>query len=304
MRKASLRSGRIRRNRRSASAGPGGRKHENAHRLTARIAKVQFMSDLKALIKILPGMSVVRKIRYARYFEKAQDTNLFYGIFPDFKSAELAAPKNKALGYDNENSASMYDEYTQNIGAVDYPAIFWMERLRDEVKSVYDFGGHVGIKYYAYSKFLSSDLNWTTYDVPAVVARGRQLAANKKVSNLQFSDDLKDLEAGFDLFFASGSFQYLENPIDLVFKALKNKPKYVLINMMTLHDTQTTVTLQNIGTAFCPYKLFHKSSFLKQFEAYGYELIAEWKNSEKYCEIPFQNMESLYGYTGLLLKLT
>lgn len=248
-------------------------------------------------------MSIVRKIRYARYFEKAQGTNLFHQTFPDFKSAELAAPKTRALGYDNENSANMYDEYTQNISAVDYPVIFWMERLKDEVKRVYDFGGHVGIKYYAYSKFLSSDLNWTTYDVPAVVARGRQLATDKKVMNLDFSDDIKDLETGFDLFFASGSFQYLENPVDLVFKGLKNKPKYVLINMMTLHDTTTTVTIQNIGTAFCPYKIFQKASFLKQLEAHGYELIDEWKNAEKYCEIPFHEKESLHGYTGLLLKL-
>ncbi|RZJ53380.1 MAG: methyltransferase, TIGR04325 family, partial [Flavobacterium sp.] len=218
-------------------------------------------------------------------------------------SAELAAPKSRALGYDNEDSANMYDEYIENISAVDYPAIFWMERLKDEVTSVYDFGGHVGIKFYAYSKYLSSNLNWTTYDVPAVVARGRQLAANKKVQNLQFSDDLKDLERGFDLFFASGSFQYLENPIDLVFKGLNNKPKFVLINMMTLHDTLTTVTIQSIGTAFCPYKLFQKESFLRQFQAYGYELSAEWKNAEKQCEIPFHEKESLYGYTGLLLKL-
>jgi putative methyltransferase (TIGR04325 family) len=261
------------------------------------------MSDFKALLKIIPGMSIVRKFRYARYFEKSLHTNLFHQTFPDFKSAEIAAPKTLALGYDNENSANMYDEYTQNIGAVDYPAIFWMERLREEVKSVYDFGGHVGIKYYAYSKFLSSDLNWTTYDVPAVVSRGRQLAADKKVVNLKFSDNLKDLENGFDLFFVSGSFQYIENPIDLVFKGLKNKPKYVLINMMTLHETLTTVTIQNIGTAFCPYKIFQKSTFLKQLKDYGYESIAEWKNAEKYCEIPFHKNESLYGYTGLLLKL-
>ncbi len=261
------------------------------------------MSNLKAMIKLIPGMSVVREFRYARYFEKAENTNLFHRTFPDFKSAELAAPKTRALGYNNENSANMYDEYIQNISAVDYPAIFWMERLRDEVKSVYDFGGHVGIKYYAYSKFLSSNVNWTTYDVPSVVARGRQLASDKKALTLRFSDDLKDLETGFDLFFASGSFQYLENPLELVFKGLTNKPKYVLINMTTLHDTTTTVTIQNIGTAFCPYKIFQKASFLKQLEAYGYQLTAEWKNAEKYCEIPFHEKESLYGYTGLLLKL-
>ena len=93
-------------------------------RFKVRVEKVRFMSNLKALMKIIPGMSIVRKIRYARYFEKAQGMNLFHQTFPDFKSAELAAPIIRALGYDNENSANMYDEYTQNISAVDYPAIF------------------------------------------------------------------------------------------------------------------------------------------------------------------------------------
>ncbi len=245
-------------------------------------------------------------MRYARFFAHANNLNLFHGVFDNFQQAEASAPQTKILGYNNEQPAAMYDEYMDAVSAVDYPAVFWMERLKDDVKSVYDFGGHVGIKYYAYRKYLSPcpDINWTTYDLPAVVARGRRIASEKNASRLTFSDHVSDLETGYDMLFASGSFQYLENPIDLLLGNLQNKPKYILINMVPLHDSESYATLQNIGTAFCPYKIFERGSFLKQLESYGYALVSEWKSLEKVCIIPFHHGRSIHGYTGMLLKLT
>lgn len=263
------------------------------------------MGHLETMVKAIPGIRYLRQVRYARFFKNADNLNLFHQVFADFKSAEAAAPRNKALGYDHEEPAALYDQYIENVGPSDFASMFWLERLRDEIKSVYDFGGHVGIKYYAYSKYLSSKGNiaWTVYDLPAVISRGKRLAKERKAHSLHFSESVSDLEKGVDLLFASGSLQYLDNPVDALFKNLRNKPKYVLINMIPLHDDKSYVTLQNIGPAFCPYKIFHKAKLVGQLSAYGYELQYEWKNPEKTCIIPFNEEHNVIGYSGLLLKL-
>lgn len=264
------------------------------------------MNSLATSIKEIPGIKHLRKKRYDRFFARANNLNLFHGVFDNFQQAESSAPQTKILGYDNEQPAAMYDEYMEAVSSVDYPAMFWMERLKAEVTSVYDFGGHVGIKYYAYRKHLSAgtELKWTTYDLPAVVTRGRKIASQLNATKLTFSDHVSDLEAGYDMLFASGSFQYLEDPIHLLLHHLKNKPKFILINMVTLHESHSYATLQNIGPAFCPYKIFHRDSFLKQLVSYGYSLESEWKSPEKVCIIPFQDGRSILGYTGMLLRLS
>lgn len=184
------------------------------------------MSSLATKIKDMPGLRFLREKRYSRFFKNAVNFNLFNGVFEDFASATAAAPDNKDIGYDNEAPASMYDEYMNAVASVDFPALFWLEKLKNEVRSVYDFGGHVGIKYYAYRELLTSkeSIRWTTYDVPAVVARGRQIARRENATSLNFSDSVSDLEKGYELLFASGSWQYLEDPIELIFGNLKISP--------------------------------------------------------------------------------
>lgn len=182
------------------------------------------MNSVVLKLKEMPGIKSLRKKRYARFFAGATNFNLFQGVFETFVQAESSAPQTKNLGYNSEEPAALYDEYMEAVSPGDFPALFWMERLKSEVKSIFDFGGHVGIKYFAYRKLLSSnsDLKWTTYDLPAVVTRGRKIATQQKASNLSFADDVKELESGYDMLFASGSFQYLENPVDLLLAQLNN----------------------------------------------------------------------------------
>lgn len=260
------------------------------------------MSALVRFVKEIPGVKSLRQARYARFFRNADNHNLFHGIYENFASAERAAPKNKVIGYDHEAPASLYEEFFENVGPSDFPALFWLERLNEEIATVYDFGGHVGFKYYAYRKLLGRALKWTTYDLPSVVARGRLIAEQRGEANLRFSDSVEDLGTGHDLLFVSGSFQYLENPVDLLLQGILRKPKFILVNMLPTHEEKSYITLQNIGPAFCPYKIFHKTSFIEQVEGYGYKKTAEWQNPEKRCQIPFHEQYSLEGYRGFLFQ--
>lgn len=262
------------------------------------------MSRFVSILKTLPGAQALRRMRYTRFFKNAKNLNLFLGVYPSFEVASAQAPKNKLQGYDHDSPAALYDEYMEKLAPFDFPALFWLERLQGDVKTVFDFGGHVGIKYYAYSRYLSSkeQLKWTTYDLPAVVSRGKALAKKKAAHALSLTDELDQLKEGYDLLFASGSLQYLETPVEKIFGELEKKPRYVLINMLPLNDQEDVVTLQNIGPAYCPYKIFGRRRFLQNLEKAGYRLVDEWKNPDKHCIIPFHDDKSVHSYTGMLFQ--
>jgi putative methyltransferase (TIGR04325 family) len=73
----------------------------------------------------------------------------------------------------------MYLERTKVIYPADYPVMFWLEKFIGEgCRKFFDLGGHIGVSYYAYQLHIGypQDLRWTVCDVPAVVAKGRELS--------------------------------------------------------------------------------------------------------------------------------
>ena len=113
--------------------------------------------------------------RYARYFDNATGLQLFRGKFDSFEAAEASAPKTKPVSYDNDASAELYLQRLR-ADAHDYPALFWLANsFADGVRTVFDVGGSVGIKYFAFSRLtpFPFDALWKVQDLPAVVERGR-----------------------------------------------------------------------------------------------------------------------------------
>eukprot|EP01035_Chromulina_nebulosa_P001384 gene1384-1840_t len=128
----------------------------------------------------LPGIRQLDRKAHHERFLGNQDSNLFWGVFNTFDQAAQSAPQGLKLGYDNQESASI--PYTSAISPRDYPAMFWLLRsLNDGMRSIFDLGGHTGVKYYAFRRTMNfpKDLQWTVCDVPAVVERGEQMAVDR-----------------------------------------------------------------------------------------------------------------------------
>src|SRR4051812_36959744 len=146
-------------------------------------------------LRRLSKLEVVRSARnLARWqqFRTAQSGNMFWGVYDDFAQAQAAAPVGKPVGYDNEQSAALYRWKFDVVEPSDYAVLYWLERgLRPNAR-VFDFGGHVGIKYYTFRSIgaLAEPLTWTVYDVPAVVRAGQQLARERGETNLMFTEDV------------------------------------------------------------------------------------------------------------------
>ena len=126
-----------------------------------------------------PGSRVLARLAafsYERRFRRNRDENLFRGVYDSAQAATRSAPVAAPIGYDNDQSAGLYDYHLVRVFAHDYAAMFWMERsFAEGSSSVLDIGGHVGLKYYAFRKYLSypKHLRWQVCDVPSVIARGK-----------------------------------------------------------------------------------------------------------------------------------
>jgi len=245
----------------------------------------------------------VREAAYRRKFLENREENLFMGSFESFAAAEAGAPPSKAVGYDNAPADAFY---SHQVAFYDYPGLFWIGRaLDDGMRSVFDLGGHVGIKYYAFRRMLDypADLRWTVCDVPTVVKTGRELAVQREATaQLSFSTDFRDA-SGYDVLYASGSLQYLPQRISEIIAALPVKPRRIVLNTTAVHPERTLYTLNSIGFAVCPYRIQHHDQLLAELAESGYKRRDAWRNEGKPIEVPFVDGGDKPYYAGCCFDL-
>lgn len=225
---------------------------------------------------------------YRRKFLANCDDNLFMGSFDTFAAAEAAAPASMPVGYDNAEAAKTL--YSHQIYFWDYPALFWIERsLEDGMRSFFDLGGHVGIKYYAFRRVANypAELRWRVCDVPGVIQAGRDLAIQREATaQLSFCADFREA-SGHDVLYASGSLQYLPTRIGDVLASLRDKPRRIVLNTTAMHPERTMHTLNSIGVAVCPYRIQHHDELMSELTSAGYKRVDGWRNEGKSIEVPF-----------------
>ena len=257
----------------------------------------------------LPPLGALRRQRAEAAFAHNTESNLFRGIYTSFDSAQASAPGTRPLGYDNADAAGMYLERIKRIYPSDYPVIFWLQKVFAQgQKTVFDLGGHIGIGYYGYQRYVDypRGLRWTVSDVPAVMARGAEIARERDpAGRLGFNGDFRGA-GGVDVLLALGVLQYLPDTLAQRLASLENPPRHILLNLTPLHlldnGGQDFFTLQSIGTAFCPYRIAAYGPFLESFTHLGYQIVDRWQNPDKHCHIAFEPAHSLDVYHGFYLR--
>lgn len=252
-------------------------------------------------IKSLPGLQRYRRAKYRRRFEREGTHNLFYGTYSTFAEAVGDAPRNRELGYDNPASANMYEEHLARIWPEHYPVLFWLSRDWGTHERVLDFGGHRGALFYAGRRWLGPGPEWFVFDVPAVVEEGRRWAKSHGVERLNFESDLSGIPP-VDLVIAAGSLQYVEDSAGAWLERISGDPDYLLISTTPFHPTREFVTLNNMGAAYCPYKVRHRRRFFDELHDLGYRAVEEWHHPGKVCHVPFHIPMGEVTYQGGLFE--
>lgn len=254
----------------------------------------------------LPGIHQWSKARFDSAFVSGKRIGSCRGVFGSHDEAAAAAPRTRPLGYNHVDAAEMYHDRLERVYPSDYPMMLWLQNaFNDGARKVLDLGGHIGIAYYAYQRFIPfpADVSWRVYDVPAVMEAGRREAQTRDPDHrLSFSDRFESGE-GIDILFTSGCLQYLEETLAQRLAALEEKPRRLLVNLLPLHSQFDYWTVQSIGTAFCPYRIQRTQTFFADLDALGYRLEDTWENLEKECWIAFHPEHSLDRYYGAALRL-
>jgi putative methyltransferase (TIGR04325 family) len=255
--------------------------------------------SLTRLRRTKAAQAVRRAVKW-RQFNSAFGRNAFWGVYSTFAEAVAAAPPTKEIGYDHDGPAQMYRPLMDKVEPSEYAVLYWLERALPPGGRIFDFGGHVGLKFYAFRSIgaIPPPVKWTVYDVPAVVRSGRDLARNRRETDLSFTETFEDA-SGVDVFLGLGALQYVEDPLPVWIKRLKAPPRTVILGSMPMVEGERYVTLQNIGTAFCPYLIEDATAVIAGMEGLGYSLRHRWKNLEKRCEISDQPERSVWEYTSL-----
>jgi putative methyltransferase (TIGR04325 family) len=254
-------------------------------------------------IRDLPILRTLLEARYRRRFRSARGMGAWYGEFSSFEAAAAAAPPGAAIGYDNDGTETLYDDWFF-INAKDFPALFWLEKLLEPGARIFDFGGHVGHTCLAYRKLLSQGptLNWEVYDVATVVAEGNRRVAAQNLERLSFTTDFSRA-SGADVFHAAGSLQYEERPVAEMLATLPEKPRLVIINRTPTVPDSEIVTLQNIGPAYCPYRIDARSTLPDALRDLGYEQLATWEVPEGRDRLPYSSRGRNVTWFGYCFRL-
>jgi putative methyltransferase (TIGR04325 family) len=261
-----------------------------------------------ASLKNAPPLLQIRKQRHARWFASTSQY-CFSGVYPSFAEAVAGAPPGRPIGSDHEHAADIAipggPETLRRVNARDYPLLFWLrEVIGAGATRVFDFGGHVGVKYYAFRPYLKFPpaLRWTVYDMPTVTAAGRRLAEGRDdASQLSFTDRLEDAD-GVEVFFATGSLQYEEMLPWTLLSRFRKLPDHLVLGGLPISDGPRFVTLLNIGAGYCPYYIFNRQEMIEGIRGLGYTLVDTWPIPDKRCLIPFDDRRSVNGYTGLYFR--
>jgi len=255
------------------------------------------------LEQILPPLRRWHRFAYEEHFFRASKwERLFHGVYPTFEEAEADIPRGVAVGFDNQEAAQFMG-HKGSIFASDYPILFWLEKLLPENRTVFDFGGYLGISFYSYKKLMTypADLRWTIFDVPAVVSAGRALAEKNGETQLLFSEDFLFANQA-DILLAAGSIHFCKEAFSERLQSLDHKPKHLLINKLPAIDGEPFVTLHNMGPAFCAYRIVNRDSFVRSMNDSGYELVDSWSNPDLGCYIPYHPEKTVRAYSGMYFR--
>jgi putative methyltransferase (TIGR04325 family) len=251
----------------------------------------------------VPLLQAIHRRQYERRFGRVTPfARRFHGVYTTFEEAMRAAPKSKPMGYDNPAAATLMS-HSGPLWLSDYPVLFWLEKALSEVSSVIDIGGYVGISYYSFRKYLHcfEQINWMIYDVPAVAQAGIEIARRESSLGLSFTTELNsNIQAHTVL--ALGSLQFCEHDLPELLSRLGSLPTHVILNKMPLSEGPDFVTLQDLGPAVCPYRIFNSARFIQSVENLGYRLVDHWANAEFSCNIPFHADRRVPSYSGLYFR--
>ena len=233
------------------------------------------------------------------------DTGLgFRRAFPSFAAAQTCASKYIQSGHEHPDEIRFHISISDTVRESDYPVLFYLAPLVSGLRRVFDLGGNVGNLFYAYHSKLNfpATLIWIVYDLPMKKPLGEKLAVERAESRLHFATTLEEAN-GCDVFIASGSLHYFEQPLHEILRTLPRPPKHVFANRMPCSSGPDVITVQDNRSYLVPCILHSRTTLVNGMLALGYELQSEWPVHERRLPVPTHPDLSPRNYFGFYFRM-
>jgi putative methyltransferase (TIGR04325 family) len=224
----------------------------------------------------LPG---VRHLHNSFFFRslKGKDFGRFRGRFQTRQEAVASLPPEAASAYDDEHLVSINLESFSQIHPFDWPVVALCQRLMREgrMKVMTDFGGHVGVKYYAFEDMLpeTEGFTWQVVDVAAMLREGRARLSPDNTA-LKFYLRLEDT-APCDALLLSGVVQYSDFEIAEIVARLPKKPYIIFLNKVPVSEQAGYYTIEKYIKPL-PYRVYGNGELDRIRTTLGYHRVAQW----------------------------
>jgi len=226
-------------------------------------------------------------------------------VFDSFEKAWAAARRTTYAGHDHPEYIQEHLELAKSLRASDYPVLYWLLRLSRSDLRVFDFGGHVGNLYYAYSNYLESGTRvaeWIVFDLPRTVEEGKRISAERKAPSLQFTDSLNRFSRDHILLI-SGAFHYWEKSIEEFLRQFPCTPEHVLVNRTPITDNGPGfITVQYRKSYAVPCVVRNATELISDFAKAGYTLVDRWPVLELSLRMPLFPDRTVHQYSGFYFR--
>jgi putative methyltransferase (TIGR04325 family) len=227
-------------------------------------------------LSTLPGY---RQLRHSGMldFIAGKEFGHYRGRFRTSEEVRSSLPVSRRATYDDESLVSIGIESYSKIHIFDWPVVGFLQKLlrQNRLRTVTDFGGHVGVKFYAYRDMLDlpDDFRWQVVEVPAMVKEGRRRVP-EGVDALCFFERLEETEP-CDVLLCSGSLQYVDWTIEEIIDRLPRKPSMVFVNKVPVSNGQGFFTMETFVKSL-PCHIFGNDELEKTRQRLGYKLETNW----------------------------
>jgi putative methyltransferase (TIGR04325 family) len=273
--------------------------------LRLRIFQIRALASLVTSIgHRAPGRRLITGVRSNRASRAMLDACLgFRRVFASFAEAQACASKYIPSGHEHPDEIRFHTSISDTVRESDYPLLFYLAPLVPAIRNVFDLGGNVGNLFYSYDSKLGfpASLTWTVYDLPMKKPLGEKLAAEHAESRIRFATTLTEA-SGCDVFIASGSLHYFDEPLHELLHSLERLPEHVFANRMPCSSGSDIITVQDNRSYLVPCKLHSRTTLIGGMKTLRYELVSEWPVHERRLPVPTHPDLASQTYSGFYFR--
>ena len=249
-----------------------------------------FTLNLKAYLKYFLNRGAFLRGNFSSWTNALNHSDSYADpeIFEKVKRSAQIAKKNKKLF---EQDSILIDRIRYSLPSI--AGLLYFAVKNNRKLTIVDFGGSLATVYFQYQKFLKKikNLRWCIVEQAQFEKFGNKYLSEKKLSFYNNLDKCIKKEKP-DVFFASSSLQYVDQPYDILKKVVSYKIDNILIDLTPFHEKKDTIKIQynpnSIYKKSYPINILNEKKFIKFMIHNNYILLEKFETDRNIGNLTYK----------------